>query len=280
MLFRSSIGSIALGIALATMTAGVQAHDEAKYPDFSGQWIRIGGGQYDPSKPAGLKQQAPLTPEYQAILEASLNDQAAGGQGNDPTINCIPSGMPRGMIVTQPMELVVTPNATYVMLELFGMLRRIYTDGRDWPASKEPQFMGYSIGQWVDDDGDGKYDALLVESRYIKGPHAYDNSGMPFHSDGELVVKERIYLDKAKPDLLHNEITSIDHALTRPWTVTRNSRRERDLKKISWSEYICAEDNHHVQIGKENYMVTPDGLLMPVKKGQPPPDLRYFQPRN
>src|SRR5206468_2592814 len=98
--------------------------------------------------------------------------------------------------------------------------------------------------------------------------------------DGELVVKERIYLDKAKSDLLHNEITAIDHALTRPWTVMRNSRRERDIKKISWSEYICAEDNHHVQIGKENYMVTPDGLLMPVKKGQPPPDLRYFQTRN
>jgi hypothetical protein len=29
-------------------------------------------------------------------------------------------------------------------------------------------------------------------------------------------------------------------------------------------------------IGKENYFLSADGLLMPVRKDQPPPDLRYF----
>jgi hypothetical protein len=29
-------------------------------------------------------------------------------------------------------------------------------------------------------------------------------------------------------------------------------------------------------IGKENYFVRKDGLLMPTKKDQAPPDLRYF----
>ena len=32
-------------------------------------------------------------------------------------------------------------------------------------------------------------------------------------------------------------------------------------------------------IGKDNYMVNADGFLMPVRKDQAPPDLRYFQPR-
>jgi hypothetical protein len=32
-----------------------------------------------------------------------------------------------------------------------------------------------------------------------------------------------------------------------------------------------------VKIGKENYMVSADGFLMPAKKGQKPPDLRYFK---
>jgi hypothetical protein len=41
------------------------------------------------------------------------------------------------------------------------------------------------------------------------------------------VIRERISLDKANPDLLHNEITSIDNALTRPWTVTKTHRRDR-----------------------------------------------------
>ena len=31
-----------------------------------------------------------------------------------------------------------------------------------------------------------------------------------------------------------------------------------------------------VTVGKEDYFVSSDGFLMPVRKGQPPPDLRYF----
>jgi hypothetical protein len=30
-------------------------------------------------------------------------------------------------------------------------------------------------------------------------------------------------------------------------------------------------------IGSENYFLSADGLLMPAKKNQPPPDLRYFK---
>ena len=40
----------------------------------------------------------------------------------------------------------------------------------------------------------------------------------------------------------------------------------------------CAENNPHVIIGKEGYMLSADGFLMPAKKDQAPPDLRYFKP--
>jgi hypothetical protein len=36
------------------------------------------------------------------------------------------------------------------------------------------------------------------------------------------------------------------------------------------------EDNHHVVIGKESYFLSADGYLMPTRKGQPAPDLKYF----
>ena len=183
--------------------------------------------------------------------------------------------MPRVMIAVQPMEIVVTPTTTYVMLELFSTLRRIFTDGRDWPKAVEPSYAGYSIGNWEDTDGDGRFDTLAVETRAIKGPHTYDSSGIPFHADGEAVIKERIYSDKDNPNILHNEITTIDHALTRPWTVKRSYRRDAKPQPM-WSEYICTEDNHHVRIGNENYILGGDGLLMPVRKGQPAPDLKYF----
>jgi hypothetical protein len=48
-------------------------------------------------------------------------------------------------------------------------------------------------------------------------------SGIPFHKNSEAVVTEKIYADKANPNILHDEITTTDHALTRPWTVTRRS---------------------------------------------------------
>jgi hypothetical protein len=43
-----------------------------------------------------------------------------------------------------------------------------------------------------------------------------------------------------------------------------------------WRETVCAENNHHVVIGTENYFLSAEGYLMPAKKDQPPPDLRYF----
>jgi hypothetical protein len=110
-----------------------------------------------------------------------------------------------------------------------------------------------------------------------QGPHSYDSSGIPFHEDGEGIIKERLYSDKANPGILHNEVTSIDNALTRPWTVKRSYRISTDPRPV-WSEYICTENNRHVRLGEENYMVAADGLLMPVRKGQPAPDLRYFAP--
>jgi hypothetical protein len=34
-----------------------------------------------------------------------------------------------------------------------------------------------------------------------------------------------------------------------------------------------------VEIGGESYFLGADGILMPAKKDQPPPDLRYFKPK-
>jgi hypothetical protein len=66
----------------------------------------------------------------------------------------------------------------------------------------------------------------------------------------------------------------IDHALTRPWTVTRHYQRDPGGE---WDFVDCAENNPHVVIGSETYMLSADGFLMPTKGGQPPPDLRYFR---
>jgi hypothetical protein len=275
MLFsRSSLGA-ATAAALALTVTGAAAFDESKYPDWSGQWHRPAGvvAQWDQTKPPGLRQQAPLTPEYQRRLEASIADQAQGGQGLNDLYKCIPTGMPRVMSVFFPVEFVILPNITYVNFEIY-MPRRIYTDRREFPTDEEPSFMGYSIGKWLDTDGDGRYDTLEVETRNFKGPRTVEATGMPLHDDNETIVKERIYLDKADNNLMHNEVTIVDHALTRPWTVDKHYLRER---KVLWIEDSCNENNHHVVIGTQNYFLSGDGYLMPARKDQPPPDLRYFR---
>jgi hypothetical protein len=53
--------------------------------------------------------------------------------------------------------------------------------------------------------------------------------------------------------------------------------REPNKERPFWRDNNCSETNNHVVIGKEGYMLSADGFLMPAKKDQPPPDLRYFK---
>jgi hypothetical protein len=271
MLDRSTLGAAALAAALSTTPAGAQAVDQMKYPDLTGQWIRVGTPRW--VQPG---QKAPLTPEYQAVFEANVKEMASGGPGNVPSWYCLPQGMPMMMNIYDPMEIVVTPAVTYVLIShVTDSYRRIYTDGRSWPAEVEETFAGYSLGKWIDEDGDGRYDVLEVETRHLKLPRTYDATGIPFHTDNQAVIKERIYLDKADPNIIYDQITTIDHALTGPWTVTKKARRNPDPQP-AWITQFCADENSMIRIGKDAYFQSADGYLMPIKKDQPPPDLRYF----
>jgi hypothetical protein len=287
--YRRSIWTCVQAGVLFAVVGGALGAEQSKYPNWTGQWITINprfGGQaikFDPTKRSGPYQQAPLTAEYQKVLEDSMADQAEGGLGNYPTARCQLGGMPRTMAGTR-QEYIVTPEATYIISGADMLdLRRVYTDGRDWPKDGEiqPSYLGYSIGRWTDEDGDGIFDVLNVDTRGpFKGPRAYDHSGLPLHFDNQSIFNERFFLDKNDVNLLHDEITVFDHALTRPWSVDKTFRRSPNPRPI-WGEQNCNEGNVNVVIGKENYYLSADGLLMPAKKDQPPPDLRYFkQPRN
>ena len=299
MLPRSSTRIAVALTATLMMVGAARAADEAKYPDWRGAWARwvppspvrdagnggtgfTAGGQpsFDQTKPWGRGQQAPLTAEYRKVFEDSIADQAKGGQGNffDHAVRCMPGGMPLMTVAFFPMEFVVTPDTTYILIGGAEHYRRIFTDGRDWPKDIEPTYAGYSIGKWIDSDGSGRYDTLEVETRGpFKGPRAYDATGLPLHFDNESVFKERLFRDKADPKILHDVITVYDHALTRPWTVDKKYVRDPNPRP-DWDEAYCTENRSMIAIGKDSYFLSGDGLLMPVRKGQAPPDLRYFKP--
>ena len=149
---RSTSAITVVATAAVVMASAVHAADGARYPDWKGAWARwfppdstrdlnggfTAGGQpsHDQTKPWGRGQEAPLTPEYQKIFEDSLADQANGGQGNffDHAVRCMPGGMPFMAMAFGAMEYIVTPETTYVAVSNREPLRRIFTDGRDWPT--------------------------------------------------------------------------------------------------------------------------------------------------
>jgi hypothetical protein len=263
-------------VALAAMLALAAAPGLAGTdPAFEGQWrSAVAGDAWDPGKPPGLAQQAPLTPEYQANFEASLKDEAAGGHGNDRHAACVLDGMPRIMSLVAPMEILIQPRLTFMIFQE-AFTRRIHTDGVPMPESELPAFQGYSIGKWVDPDPDGRDRALEIETRHFKGPRVMDSTGLPLARDNKTIVRERLYLDPNDRDVLHDDITTIDHAFTRPWTVAKTYRRAHHPV---WAEYNCQPPKGAIFIGLDEYRVTPDGKLEPLYQGQRPPDLRYFPP--
>ena len=94
-----------------------------------------------------------------------------------------------------------------------------------------------------------------------------------------IVIKERTLTISTRPTrtCCTTKSTTIDHALTRPWTVDKTYRRVVTNKPIWWDHAVCGEENAHVGIGGEVYYLSGDGLLMPAMKDQPAPDLRYFK---
>jgi hypothetical protein len=263
-------GSLALAIFLFLFTAELKtaalAAPAPSYPDWSGQWERIGSLNWPPEgyETAGP---APLTPEYQAVYERNQELRKNGILAGDPPATCLPPGMPRVMKMSFPMEIVITPTITYIIADWESQLRRVYTDGRDWPDYILPEFNGYSLGEWHDENNDGVYDMLSITTRGIKGPRSIDSTGVVLHENNETEVLEEIR--RVDANTLENTITTIDDAFTGPWTIRQQYSHVPQADAI-WVEYVCAEGNRHIQLGDEWYFLNDDeGVLEPTREGQP-----------
>src|SRR6516165_12798295 len=182
---RRFIAALAFAAALLPGLAAAVGLQDSPYPDLHGQWERVGIPNW---RPAGTP---PFTPANEAAYAANRADMEHGGAGGVISQYCFPQGMPMMMNLYDPMEVVITPDITYILIShVNDSYRRIYTDGRGWPADDEfvPTYAGYSIGKWLDENGDGRYDVLEVETRHLLNPRVYDASGLPFAKDGNTVI--------------------------------------------------------------------------------------------
>ena len=225
-----SVRSFCLTLAAITllMSAPVLLAQTPARPDLSGIWSRTGPG----AQQNFGTETPPLQPWAKAIYEENRKGLApAEGRLDelDPTIYCLPHGIPRAMAYNYPFDIVQTPNQVYVLFEANQMQRRIYLDGRKMPENYPTSFMGFSTGKY---DGN----TLVVETTGLNDVTWLENSGVP-HSDA-LRVTERIR--RADPNTLEIEFLFDDpKAFTKPWGGKKTYQRRSDwqiLENIGYCE--------------------------------------------
>ena len=160
-----------VSIALSGMWSGAMPQNVAiDPPDMSGVWLaaspRSAGGENRPA----------LTPQAQADLDA-FNPL------DDPVIRCVPPGFPRSGLIIYPFEIVQSDEMLVFLYESFGMVRRVYMDGRELPDYLPPAISGYSTGRWVEDE-------LIVETTRV-APGLLSGGGIRQYGDVSVMERYR-----------------------------------------------------------------------------------------
>ncbi len=200
----------------------------AKLPDWSGVWEPV----FRQTAGAGPPPPPKLTPEYAQQWAAfqEKNRTTPGINFVSNVANCVPAGLPGSMQQPYPIEFLFTPGRVTVIIETYSLVRRIHTDGRQFPEDPDLTYQGTSVGRW-------EGDTLVVETIGIL-PETSPMNGIKGHSD-KLRITERMRL--VEPDLLEIQTTREDPAVfVEPYTTTARYARHRDWEIM---EYVCAQNN-------------------------------------
>ena len=162
-------------------------------PDLSGVWLAT------TPRSILIANMPPLTAQAQADFEAF-------DPLSDPSIRCVMPGFPRSGLIIYPFEIVQTDSMILFLYESFGMVRRIYMDGRDAPDYLPPSRMGYSVGRWEQNE-------LHIETNSFT-PGLLDGAGRAQYGDLSVIERYRLTEEgKLEADV---EITAPE-TYTSPW---------------------------------------------------------------
>ena len=162
--------------------------------DFSGVWLAT-----SPRSAAGANRPEP-TPRARADLEA--HDPL-----DDPVIRCVMPGFPRSGLIIYPFEIVQTDKMLVILYEAFGMVRRIYMDGRELPDYLPPALSGYSVGHWEEDE-------LVINTTRV-APGLLTGGGLRQY--GDVLAVERFRL-RDDGQVLEAEVTiTAPETFSTPW---------------------------------------------------------------
>jgi hypothetical protein len=209
-------------------------------PDLSGIWQVQG----DPRAPGGLfglgeslnsryfrdilsdfkPDERPLTP----LGAERLRQHTQPGAFN-PTLNCLPDGVPHGDLLPEPFKIIHSPGVIVMLYEVETTFRQVFMDGRKLPADMSPTWQGYSVGRW---DGD----TLVIETAGFNDRSWLDARGTPRSTD--MRVEERF----RRRDYGHMDLTitiTDPQIFTKPITF---SVVEELLPDTDLLEHYCIEN--------------------------------------
>jgi hypothetical protein len=225
--------------------AAAQALAQA-LPDWSGWW-----GHRVPLPEEWRLNPPPLRPAAVAARAASVADPADTLSGWCRPLSF--TGSSGGF--TEAVEFLFTPGRVTLTNEM-GLIRRIYTDGRDLPRDPVPTNTGTSIGRW-------EGETLVVETVGINPQARYPGPGqgsVPIGANAR--ITERIFLKD--PNTLQFDIETIaPDVLTGP---DRRTRLYSRLPKTMANEVtFCTDYDRSVDptSGKQRFDLTPPADLPP-----------------
>jgi hypothetical protein len=237
--FRAGISSgllaAALGLPLVLLTAGNAWSKEAApsrevQQQLAGTWAQTEATTYRAWAACcdGPGAEVPFTPKYRKIRDDFANIPQEVKPTPNNLAHCITPGVPGTFEHPLMFEFLLTPGRVNLIFA-DGSFRRIWTDGRSFPASLTPVLQGYSVGHW-----EGK--TLVVETRGISTKSDMFIEG-PIKVTHQTKVTERMTVESDKA--LRMQTTVEDPEIfTRPYTY------ENLFTKVPISfEVSCALDN-------------------------------------
>ena len=209
-------------------------------PDLSGIW-QVEGEPRAPGTLFGLGESlnsryfrdvlSDFKPEERPLTPAGAELLRAHGQPGvfNPTLNCLPDGVPHGDLLPEPFKIIHSPGVIVMLYEVETTFRQIFTDGRKLPDDPSPTWQGYSVGRW-------EGDTLVIDTAGFNDLGWLDARGTG-HST-EMRVEERF----RRRDYGHLELTitiTDPKIFTRPITF---SVVEELLPDTDLFEHYCLEN--------------------------------------
>jgi hypothetical protein len=146
----------------------------------------------------------------------------------DPEIKCFQPGVPRGMYMPYPFQIIQSDSKIMMVFEYANAQRTIHLNKmEEYPNAA---FMGYSVGHW-------EGNTLVVDVKDFTDATWFDRSGN-FHSDALHVTERYTLMDK---NIMRYEATIEDpQVFTRPWKISMPIYR-RVEPNAQLTDFRCVE---------------------------------------